>query len=54
MSSRKVSITIPLGKPANPFAILGRARRAGKHGTGNQRQQGQKDLAQRLREAGSL
>lgn len=54
MSNRKVSITVPVGKPANPFAFLGRMRRAGKHGTGNKRQQGQKDLVQRLRDVGGI
>lgn len=54
MNKSKVSISVPVGKAANPFAFLGRARRAGKQGTGNQRQQGQKDLVQRLRDAGGL
>lgn len=54
MRNEKITIGVPVLKPANPFAVLGRLRRAGKHGAGNQRQQGKKDLVQRLREAGAI
>lgn len=40
-------------KPRNPFAVLARRRAAGAHGVpGLRRRQDQKDLLQRLREAG--
>jgi len=53
MGNQKVTITVKVGKPANPFAVLGRLRRAGKHGSGSRRQQGKKDLVRRLHEVGA-
>jgi len=54
MKTANLSLVIKTVKARNPFAFLASARRAGRHGDGNQRQRGKKDLVQRLREAGAI
>jgi hypothetical protein len=49
----KIQIKPAASKPRNVFAMRARQRRAGQHRpAGEKRQQPQKDLLQRLREAG--
>lgn len=45
-----IVLTLQIPKPRNPFAVKAKARRAGRHKTGNERQRGRRDLARRLAE----
>ncbi len=54
MSKKTITMRLKALKPRNPLAFLASARSAGRHGDGNQRQRDQRDLVQRLRDAGAI
>jgi hypothetical protein len=50
MTKKTITLRLKAIKPRNPLAVLGRRRSAGRHGSGDQRQQGKQDLARRVGE----